>query len=372
MPWFAEFDTTVSVVVEHLSSATFLDNVEQVQITQGRSNLSDSYRSATATIEGRFPDDLPNIKIGDLLEITVELWNAGVLHDSTAFTVRVADVTNNYGTTSKLDTFSISCEDGMAILGRAALDLTVSAGTTTTAAAEAVCNAVGGVTFVSTGGTTTTTVNAQTFDNANALDVFQTYANTELAFVVQQGDTLQWTLRNGWTNQGSITTFTDDATGYPSGGYLVFQALNFSSLADTVADQVIVKVRDGGTYTAGTGNTSVTFDAFSQTAADAQGLADFIKVLFTDDEPQPYQLSYLLNGQAPDEVLYPIEPELRQVNIDFRGTLYQAVVLGFTLSVDAQAGIARANLNLLSKQQIPFLVLDDPYYGILDTNVLSW
>lgn len=368
MPTFAEYDTSAAVVVKHLATNTVLGNVQVVTISQGRSNLSDSYRSASATVEGRFPDDLPNIKIGDLLKFTLRIYLGQTLQDSTVYTYRVADVTLNYGSTAKLDTWSIQLEDAFAFMGRATLDLTVTAGTLAITAAEDICDAVG-VTFTAASPSlSTTTVNAQTFTNANALDAFQTYANTELAFVVQQGDQIQWTPRAGWTNQGSITTFTDDPSSYTD--YLRIQGLEFSSLADTVADEVVVNVRGGSTYTSGTGNTSVSFDSYSGNAAEGQGLADFVKVLFTDDEPQPYRLEYLLDGQNPAEVLYPVEAELRQIDIDFRGTVYTAVVLGFTLTITP--GRTRASLNLLSKQQIPFLVLNDPSFGILGTNVLAW
>jgi hypothetical protein len=365
---FTTYDTRFNAEVEHIAGiTTTLDEVQSITVTQGRNNLSDAYRSGSITIEGRDPDSLPNIAIGDAIQVTLELYYNGSLYDSATYAGRVANFERNYGTIPALDTWTLVTEDAIAYLGRAAVTLTIPAGTSTNDAAEDICDAAG-VTFINAGLTSVSTVGAITLDNANALDAFQAVANTELAYVVQRGDELEWTWRNGWTNQGGGVYFVDDPSAYSQ--YLTIQGLQFSSLADTVAAEVLVEVRGGATYVSGSGNTSFSLSTYDQTGTQASDLADFVRVLFTDDEPQPYQLSYLLNGQHPDAVLGPVEQELRQINIDFRGTVYQAVVMGFTLSITPE--VTRATLNLLGKQQIPFFVLDDPSYGILNTNVLSY
>lgn len=371
---FPTFPTKFNAKVEHTQGATttVLTNVQGVTVRQGRDNLSDTYKSASILIEGRDPDALPNIKIDDPVVVTLQLLDNGTLTDSTVFRGRVSNYQRDYGVIPEMDRFSIQCEDAVAVLGRTVVTTTIAAGTTTSAAAKQICDAAGVTLNGATGAiaNTVSTTKEVVLDKDNALDAFQTVANTELAFVVQQGDELLWRVRGAWTVTGSITIFTDDDN--YAADYLLIQGLQFSSLADTVADEVLIEVRDGATYTSGTGTGATTFtlQTYSQDGTQAEDLADYVKVLFTDDEPQPYQLTYLLDGQNPTEVLYPIEQELRQVQIYFRGTRYDAIVMGFTLSITPE--LTRATLNLLSRQSVPFLQLDDPLFGVLDQNVLAY
>lgn len=363
-----------SAKVEHIAgSTTVLSNVQDVTITQGRANLSDSYRSATMTISGRVPSGLPNIKIGDKIKVTIQATVNGTPQTLPAYLTehvgRVADLQIDYGIVSSMDTWTITTEDAIAVLGRAVVSLSVAAGTVTGNAAKQITDAVG-VTMTIAGSSvpSISTVKATTFSKANALDAFQSYANTEMAFVVQQGDELLWVPRQGWTYTGSIETFSDVIPRDPS--YLEFQKLQVSNLADTVADVVVIAIRDGNTISAGTGNTYVEYNTYDSSDSQAESLAQFIKALFTNDEPVPYQLSYILTGQEPSRALEPVANELRQITLEFRGTTNLAIVMGYTISISPE--VARANLNLLDINQIPVFVLDTTTNGVLDINVLGY
>lgn len=368
------YASTYGAIVEHLATSTVLGDVNNVTITQGRSNLSDTYRSATITIEGEDPSALPNIQVGDFIQVTITAFD-----DGTPVTLepwesehigRVANFEIDYGPIPALDTWRITTEDAVAILGRSTVSLSVPAGTVSGDAAKLITDAVGvTMTIAGSSSPSPTTVKATTFDSANALDAFQTYANTEMAFVVQQGDELLWIPRKGWTYTGSACLFTDDQTlTGPTDFY--YQKLIVSGLADTVADEVVIAIRDGNTVTTGTGDTYIEFQTYDSSDSQAEDLADYIKALFTNAEPQPYQLSYLLNGQNPEEILAPVSTELRQIDLEFRGSTSKALVLGFTLSITPE--LARATLNLLSINQIPLFQLDIPSNGVLDTNVLGY
>lgn len=368
------YASTFSATVEHVESSTTLSDVTGVVITQGRANLSDTYKAATFTIEGREPDSLPNIEIGDYLLVTVEAFNNGtpVALDpwESEHLGRVANIEIEYGILPEMDTWRITTEDAIAILGRSAVSLTVPNGTVSGDAAKLITDAVG-VTMTIAGSSTpsVTTVKNTVFENANALDAFQTYANTEMAFVVQQGDELLWVPRRGWTYTGSACLFTDDLT--KTGDFdFNYQRLMVSGLADTVADEVVIAIRDGDTVTTGTGQTYIEFQTYDSSNTQANDLADYIKALFTNAEPQPYQLEYMLTGQNPANILEPVAAELRQIDLEFRGTTSKALVLGFSLSITPD--IARATLNLLSINQIPLFQLDIPTNGVLDTNVLGY
>jgi hypothetical protein len=358
------FDTGITLTVEHGSPAVALTGVQSMTIQYGRPNFSDNYRSATVTIQGRDPDSLPVMKVGDAITIGFASDDGGVPSQSFNLVYRLANLSIQYGQVTNQDTWTMTCEDAFAYLGRATVDVTITAGLTTAEAIEDVCDAVG-ITFGQFG-STTTTVGAATHTNANALDLVQTYANTEWAWLVAEGDALRFYSRNGWVNSAQTYVFADDGT-----GDLTYQTLDFSGLADTFANKVVVFVRGGSQYESGTGNLSFNLDAYSQTAADAQSLAEYVKAVFGSDEPQPFTLSYLFNGQDPSFVLGPINPSYpARIELTFRTVTYEAFITGF--SVSFTPGRYSATLYVMPSQSAQFLILDDPVFGKLDENRLGW
>lgn len=366
------FNSTYGFIVEHIAgSTTQLSNVQTLNIAQGRTNLSDTYRSAVMRISGRSPSSLPTIRVGDEIKVTLKAFNNGVAVALDPWeSVRIGRVSNieiDYGVIASMDTWTITTEDAMAVLGRAVVDVTVTAGTSASAAAKQITDAAG-VTMTIAAGASSTTVKATTFDAANALDAFQTYANTEMAFVVQQGDELKWIPRQGWTYTGSAVTFSDIVP--LSAGYLDFQGLTVGNVADTVAQEVVISIRSGNTVSTGAGTTYLDLQTYDASDSQALDLGNFVKALFTNEEPVPFQLSYMLTGQDPSLVFAALATELRQVDIEYRGNTTQAIVMGFNISITPD--IARASLNLLDIDQIPIFQLDIATNGVLDQNVLGY
>jgi hypothetical protein len=322
-------------------------------------------------ISGRNPQDLPTIKVGEFIQVTLTAFDDGVPvtlpYWENIRVGRVADIQIDYGVIPAMDTWTITTEDAMALLGRAAVDVTVTAGTSASAAAKQITDAAG-VTMQIAGGASSTTVKATTFEAANALDAFQTYANTEMAFVVQQGEQLLWIPRQGWTYTGSIQTFSDVLPLDPL--YLQFQGLTVGNVADTVAQEVVISIRDGNTVTTGAGTTYLDLQTYDGSDTQALDLGNYVKALFTNEEPVPFQLSYMLTGQDPTLVFSPVATELRQIDVEYRGNTTKAIVMGFSISITPD--IARATLNLLDIDQIPLFQLDIPSNGVLDQNVLGY
>lgn len=366
------FNSVFGFTAEHVAGTTTqLDSVQTLNITQGRANLSDSYRSAVMRITGRNPEDLPAIKVGDQITVTLTAFNNGTpvaLDPWEAVRIgRVANIEVDYGVIPEMDTWTITTEDAIAVLGRATITGTIPAGTSVSSAAFTVCDQAG-VPLTVAAGASSTTVKATTFDKANALDAFQTYANTEMAFVVQQGDELKWIPRQGWTYTGSAQTFSDVIPLDPS--YLQFQSLTVGNVADTVAQEVVISIRDGDTISTGAGTTYLDLQTYDASNSQALDLANYVKALFTNDEPVPFQLGYMLTGQDPGLVFGAVATELRQIDIEYRGNTTTAIVMGFSISITPD--VARASLNLLDIDQIPLFQLDIPSNGVLDQNVLGY
>jgi hypothetical protein len=358
---------TITVSAERITGTTAaLPNIQSFTLTSGRTNIDDNYRAGRATLVGRVPSSLPTLEIDNYVSVALAVSSSLGPGPSIAYELRVTNLKIDYGIVPAEDTWTLELEDAFGLLGRALVSLSVSAGTLTTSAAEDVCDEVPDVTFFTVGTATTTKVNAQTFDNANALDAFQTYANTEWAYVLANGNGIRWFARNAWVDNAQVVTFADDGT-----GDLEFQTLTFNTLADATADRVVIKVRGGAEYTAGTGSVGLQLDSYSETATDAQNLADYVLAVFSSTEPRPFQLSYMLNFQDDTSLLVPIDPNFpKQVELDFRGGTYTAFVLGFTLS--ANPDMCRATLNLLPAQSVDFFILDSSTFGVLDTNKLGF
>lgn len=368
------YESTYGFIAEHLGGiTTILDDAQSLLINQGRANLSDNYRSAVITIQGRNPSDLPNIKVGDFIQVTLTAFEAGVpvtLPSWESIRIgRVANIQFDYGVIPAMDSWTITTEDAIAVLGRAVVDVTVTAGTVSSDAAKQITDAAGvPMTIAGSSIPSPTKVKATVFENANALDAFQTYANTEMAFVVQQGDELLWIPRQGWTYTGSACTFSDEDPGDPS--YLRFQGLTVGNVADTVAQEVVISIRDGNTVSTGAGTTYLDLQTYDNSDAQALDLGQYVKALFTNEEPIPFQLAYLMNGQDPEKVFSPVATELRQIDLNYRGNQTKAIIMGFTISITPE--VARATLNLLDIDQIPLFILDTTTNGVLDQNVLGY
>jgi hypothetical protein len=342
-----------------------ISNIQSFNLNTGRTNIDDNYRAGRATLTGRVPSSLPTIRIDDYIDVTLALSDSTGGLGSIVYQLRVTDLQITYGIVSAEDIWTIQLEDAFGLLGRALVSLSVADGLLTTSAAEDVCDQVPDVAFFTIGIATTTKVNAQTFTNANALDAFQTYANTEWAYVLANGNAIRWFARNTWVDNASVVNFADDGTAFK------FQTLEFNTLSEATADRVVVNVRGGSTSAVGTGSIGLEIDSYSQTASEATNLANYVLAVFSSTEPKPFQLSYLLNNQEATGLLNAVDPNYpKQIELKFRGSTYTAFVLGFSLSVTPE--VCRATLNLLPSQATNFLILNDTVFGTLNNNRLGY
>jgi hypothetical protein len=358
---------TIVVNAERITGTTAaLSNIQSFTLNSGRRNIDDNYRAGRATLIGRVPSSLPTLALDDYIRITLQTKVGGVNGSAITYDLRVTDLEIEYGTVAAADTWTITLEDAFGLLGRALVSLSVSAGTLTTTAAEDVCEQIPEIGFFAPGTATTTKTNAATFTDANALDAFQTYANTEWAFVLANGNGIRWFTRNSWVQTAQTITFADNGT-----GDLEYQTLTFNSLSEAIADKVVVNVRGGSQSTAGTGAIGLEIDSYSESASEATNLANYVKAVFDNDTPTPFQLSYQLTKQDDFNCLVPVDPNYpKKVVLTLRGSSYTAFVLGFGLS--ANPDMVRATLYLLPANAVEFLILDDATFGRLDFNKLGY
>lgn len=350
-----------NITVERVTpSSALITNVQTLQLSKGRTKVSDDFRPGTGTINGRRPDLLPALEIGDTVRVTIE---NPVTFVAVQAVYRVADLTIDYGIVSSMDTWTLDLEDAFAYLGRATVTRSWSSGALASTVATDICNDVG-ITLVKDKASLST-VSAQVISDGAALDVFQVLANTEQALVQAGATTITWFSR-GW--QSGITYYAFSDTGSTT---VKYDALTFGSLADNYADKVVVYPRGSSAVVTGSGIFNYNLDSYSFDTAQAQQLGLYVKGVFDVQTSQPQSISVLVNTDNTAAT-----DSLRAcgvgsgIALTFRGTTYKALVEGFTISSDTTS--TRISYNLSSTAFYAFLTLNDAVLGTLNYNKLGF
>lgn len=344
---------------------TVISDIQSFTVSQGKRKISDAFRSTTASISGRRPDLLPTLAVGDVLQLLITVTSGVTLYTQTLF-LRVADLRIVYGITPSMDTWDLSLEDTLAYLGRATLPTrTIAAGTNAGTAAVTIA-ADAGATLVETG-TTTESTSAQTVTGENALEVLNNLANTEYAWIESGGgaDVLGWLSRDSWTSGTNSAVFADDGT-----GDIDYDSLTFDSLADNYANKIVVKPVGDTEVQVGTGDYSFSLTTYSETAADATYLGQFVAGVFDVTETSPSSVSYLVNTQDAASWTKGLVGPSFLTTIKLRSQTFYARQIGYVISGDTSQ--TRITTFLLPYNAISWLVLDNAVLGKLDENKLGW
>lgn len=351
-----------TILVEHQAAGsstwTTISNVQTLNISQGRTKLTDNFRPGTATITGRRPDLLPTIKLADTIRVTVTATA------SFQYKYRVSNTTTTHGTVSAMDAWEIDCEDGLAQLGRG--KVTISAGTSTTAGRLlTICLQLGMPAPIAlTSNWNATAVTTPALTNAAALDVTQTLLNTEQGAIFANGDQT-YVLYRGWQGTQGNVYVSDDGTGTTPGTYTNIQ---FGSMLDNYATKVVA-TSPTSQVSSGTGSIVTQVDTYAVDDAQLQNVADFVKGSLSVQAGTPTQLRVLVNSQTNATAINALAPYIGMV-VKFRGTAYNTIILGYSLNADTNE--TRINYYLSSADFYKFLVLNDATYGTLDYNKLGF
>lgn len=341
-------------------TGTLLQNVTNVVVNKGRRVLSDNYSAGNATITGLRPDLLPSLAIGD--EIYCILNNPNQSPQEKIETFKIADFRIEYGFQQSMDQWELVLEDAFATLGRAQYNQVFASGDTTKYLFEQIAD-FAGLTRTTSGGTTPKTVSGHTLTNQSMLAVLQNTINTEQGLLYATGTALTMWL-NGW--QASTTFFNFSDAG---GAATKYSRLNFFSMADNLANRVTVTINGGTGATVGSGLYSYELDSFALNSTAADNIARYVSGALSVQSTAPNQMTIILNNETSDRT-YGALSQNAAVNITFRGTTYQATVIGYTIASDVN--ITRVTLNLASTAFYNFLILNSTVYGTLDNNRLGF
>jgi hypothetical protein len=347
----------------------YLDDLQTVNITTGRKGVQDPYKAGTANIEGRNPSDLPVIEVGDFLRI--EAYPPDESSQYFMFQGRIADVQIQYGFVAALDRYTIFAEDALANAGRLNVSGSWVAGITTAEAADDILAGTGvPITFPTPLKAGASKVSAQTLTNANLLTVLNELIATEQGSITGgANDSIIWQGRQEFTVSNPSALFTDDPQEVSVTPQIAYDVLNFASLADNVATKVIVTPEGLAPQTFGSGTKSFEMRSYDETTSQAGDLAAYVQSTLTQATDVPFSISSRTSLQS-DLFLIALAStgaqERNFVEVELRGTIYNCIINGATVSSDPQD--TRVQLYLFAADLSAFFVLDDDFYGVLQTD----
>jgi hypothetical protein len=210
-------------------------------------------------------------------------------------------------------------------------------------------------------------VSAQSLTNANVLTVLNELIATEQGNLTGgAADSIIWQGRNEFTVSNPSALFTDDPQEISVVTQLKYDTLNFASLADNVANKVIVSPEGLAPQTFGTGTKSFEMNSYDQTTSQAGDLAAYVQSTLTQATDVPFLVSARTSMQT-DLFLLGLAATGAQerlfVQVELRGTVYNCIINGATVSSDPSD--TRVTLNLFAADLSAFFVLDDDFYGRL-------
>jgi hypothetical protein len=355
------------------SGLTLISNVQNIVISKGRVQVQDPFKSSTATVQGRDLDSLPNIEIGDPIDISADDGFGNVFN---AFVGVVADVQLNYGQVSNMDTWTIFCEDALARVGRSLTTSTfnwASGITTGQAVINTVSNATGGAVTVSVDGfVNESLVSSQSLPNTNALEILNQLATTEQGYLYAKSPSeIGFKLRSEIGQWFVAGDFSDNSL-ITINSVAIFDQVVFRSQADSYADEVVIEPAGLAAQTSGTGPRRSSFKSFDQTTTQAQNLADYVLATLVVQDSVPSTISAISEVQL-NNVAMTCAVEAGagvRCGLILRGESYNLFVEGSTIT--ATPDQTRFTLNVISSDALNFFILDSTIFGVLDTDRLGF
>lgn len=345
----------------------YLDDLQTASVTRGRVGVQDPYKAATADITGRNPANLPAIQVGDFL--WVEAYTPDESVQYYMFQGRIADLQIEFGIIEAMDRWTILAEDALANAGRLNVNGSWAAGITTAEAADDILAGTGvPISFIDPLLAGSSKVSAQTLTNANLLEVLNQLMATEQGNLVGRADDLiQWQGRKEFdSSENPSARFTDDVKEVSVTPQLTYDTLKFKSMADSVADKVTVTPEGLAPQSFGSGTKSFELNSYDQTTSQAGDLAAYVQSTLTQTIDVPYSISARISCQE-DLFLLQLAStgtiERNFVQVELRGTVYNCIINGSTVSADPSD--TRVQLNLFAADLSAFFVLDNDFYGRL-------
>lgn len=354
---------------------TQLSNVQQISASIGKNAFIDPWRPSSMTFTMRYPNGYYTPNTALVQGTQVRLKRVGATY--TMWTGRIANVFVKYGipynTTTHVgnaDYVDVECEGALAVAGRLAGNNTAI---TSANAYYALAQAA------SAGGFSIGT----TYDSTNSpLVSASTVTNSYAEWLNLFAQTLGSTIKDG---SGQIGVFTKDFIGTlpvqfsdtaNNSTNQVYEKIEWSAQVENYFTQVIINTSAYGTVTASSGSApyrTLQLSTINGSASQATDLANFY--LNTYNTPQT--VIYALTCRSESQNSWALDLGYSwydilgyRTNVTFRGSTYYMSIIGSTMQATPET--STFTYYLASAAFLPFFILNDPQYGVLGTNRLSW
>jgi hypothetical protein len=356
-------------------TVNYLTDVQNITVNIGRQAQLDQYNSSTATVTLRYPTGYasPNafLKTGNFAQI-YNFTSGRVISEGVISNVTVRYGIPYGGGVGNADFVDFTIEGTLARLGRMqGNNYAMSAGKLSAQAsscqAQTIVPIVASVTNdPSMAGTTVSTTWADWLNRA-AL-------TTNSRLIDSYSD--QITIRSPFNLDVSEYNFSDTTNNFTN---QVYDQINFGSLADNYYTQVSVAPEGFSVQTVTKSGASAPYRTLltnTFNASNAQAL-DFANYLLANYGTQRFALvsvsavaeaqnSFHLDGAG-----YFLGDAIgRGISVTFRGTTYNSVIEGVTMSATPEG--SRYTFYLSGADLNAFLLLDNSIYGRLDYNKLGY
>ena len=371
---------TVSYSLDGISGFTALTNLQGIQISLGRGAQLDQVKASTATFELRYPTGYASPVTALVSGTYIKIENT----TGSAYTIwrgRISDVSARYGIpfvsgVGQADFLSVTCEGNFAAVGRMqGENYAMAAGGLSQQCLDAYNESGVEIQFITSGGepqmaaTTVSstwadwvaraalTVNARLWDSSTANGSWIVSPFFSNVSTVNFSDT-----ENNATNQ-------------------IYNQINFDSLSDNFYTQIQVDPESYGVATVTKAGASLPYRTYQvNTLNDSTSQAtDYANYLLANYGTAQFAISsFTCMAEAQSsfqldkigyESLMPQAPGT-QVSVAFRGTTYQCIIEGVTMSATPAGAsftyfVSGADLNA-------YLILDNTVFGTLDYNKLGY
>jgi hypothetical protein len=358
---------------------TALTNVQNIQFSLGRQAQLDQVKASTGSFEMRYPTGFASPITALVAGTRVRVQNTtGVAY--TIWSGRIDNVSAEYGIpyaggVGQADYLSVSMEGAFAVTGRMqGNNYAMAAGSIVSQMSNASTQT--GLTFYF-GGPSSTTLAATTVSTTWGDWVSRVCQSTN-SRIWDAFDSLSVSVISPFAVSINSVNFSDVANNSTN---QVYNKINFDSLADNFYTQVTVTPESFGAATVTQAGASVPYRAYQANTLNAStGQAtDFAQYLLANYGTARFAISSftcMAEAQSSfqldkigafDNLAY--SPGT-QVGVTFRGTTYQCIIEGVTMSATPAGAsftyyVSGADLNA-------YLVLDNPTFGRLDYNKLGY
>jgi len=347
-------------------SSSSIGSILSFNWSAGRTAKSNQFSAGTGSLTVRNPQSLPAAIVLDALvqfSINSQQVCAGY----------VTNIQYEYGIVASEDIAIISFEGYIARLGRGYLKNFLMGGGTTGGEAVRVGNALTGVAATVTNVSTRSNTSSG-FISGDAGNIINQLVATEQGRLREQASSLIFYGRDVTLDATQAPTsytgfkFTDSN---PKTTGIAYDVVTFASLTDNYFTQITVTPEGLSTAQAGNGTRNLQISTYDESDEQAENLADYTLGEFNTSTSVPVSITtknslpWLLD---PAKVI--AAGVAYRLPIELRGTTYDSVIEGW--SITATPDDVRYTFTVSGYPQNNFFILDDPIYGRLDFNKLSF